>query len=72
MGELSSQMRTQVVHVIPWALRDAQWGQEPWDSDYRIFVGGLHGATTAAHLKLIMEETFGRVSYVKIDTDTYR
>lgn len=61
------------VQVIPWALRDIEWGRENASPRANcIFVGGLHGETTAEHVKIIMEENFGQVQHVLIDTDRYR
>lgn len=61
--------------MIPWALQEIEWGErvEPEELPVTnvIFVGGLHGETTAEHLKIIMEDKFGEVQHVVIDTDKY-
>ncbi|XP_003738505.1 cytoplasmic polyadenylation element-binding protein 1-like [Galendromus occidentalis] len=58
--------------VIPWAEQDSEWGTEfTSPRTNTIFVGALHGQTTAEHVKIIMEDRFGQVRFVKIDTDSY-
>ncbi|KAL4718368.1 hypothetical protein ACJJTC_018733, partial [Scirpophaga incertulas] len=58
--------------VIPWAVSDANWvrgGSARLEPARTVFVGGLHGMLSAAHLALIMDELFSGVVYAGIDTD---
>ena len=38
----------------------------------QVFVGGLHGMLTATGLSNVMNDLFGNVVYVEIDTDKYK
>ncbi|CAJ0924287.1 unnamed protein product, partial [Mesorhabditis belari] len=66
---------TRQVQVIPWVVSDANYVHDPTgklDPKKTIFVGGLHGMLTAEALFTIMNQTFGDVIYVGIDTDKYK
>ncbi|XP_003738504.1 cytoplasmic polyadenylation element-binding protein 1-like [Galendromus occidentalis] len=71
-GEYLFRIANRKIRVIPWALRDIEWGRENTSPRINtIFVWPLHEQTTAELLKIIMEEQFGPVRFVRIDTDNY-
>jgi cytoplasmic polyadenylation element-binding protein len=63
------------VQVIPWVISDATHLQSSTgrlDPKKTVFVGALHGMITAPVLFSIMDELFGNVLFVAIDTDKYK
>lgn len=63
------------VQVIPWVVSDATYVEEPscrLDPKKTVFVGALHGMITANVLFSIMNELYGGVVFVGIDTDKYK
>lgn len=60
------------VQVIPWIMADSNYVRNPsqrLDPNKTIFAGALHGMITAEALARIMNDLFGNVVYVGIDTD---
>ena len=71
----SRKMKSKEIQVIPWNLNDSTKVIGPQDKvnmKHTIFVGGLHGMITATSLARIMNDLFGNVAYVEIDTDKYK
>ncbi|KAK5986981.1 RRM domain-containing protein, partial [Trichostrongylus colubriformis] len=69
----SSEIRQ--VQVIPWVVSDSSYCDDPSchiDPKKTVFVGALHGMITAHVLFSIMNELYGNVAFVGIDTDKYR
>jgi len=68
----SSKIQNKRIQIIPWILSNndvtvnAQIGSEV---ERTVFVGNLHGTTTARNLAQIMSSLFGEVVYCGIDTD---
>ncbi|CAI4230187.1 unnamed protein product [Auanema sp. JU1783] len=63
------------VQIIPWVVSDASYVADPGcrlDAKKTVFVGALHGMITANVLYSIMEELYGNVVFVGIDTDKYK
>lgn len=63
------------VQVIPWVVSDATYVEDPscrLDPKKTVFVGALHGMITAQVLFSIMNELYGNVVFVGIDTDKYK
>ena len=63
------------VQVIPWVLVDSNYHVCPPQRlvpSRTVFVGGLHGMLNAEALALIMNDLFGGVLYVGIDTDRHK
>jgi cytoplasmic polyadenylation element-binding protein len=65
--------------VIPWVVSDASFVPvgppaplATRDTRRTVFVGALHGMITAQVLFGIMEELFGEVVAVAIDTDKFK
>lgn len=72
----SRRMRFKEVQVIPWVLADSNYirinqSGRP-DMHRTVFVGALHGMLTAEGLAKIMNDLFGNVAYVGIDSDKYK
>lgn len=68
-------MRCKEVQVIPWVISDSNFVKNPSqriDSQKTVFVGALHGMLTADGLFHVMNDLFGGVAYVGIDTDKYK
>lgn len=71
----SRRMRCKEVQVIPWIISDSNYVRCPTqrlDTHKTVFVGALHGMLTAEGLAQVMQELFGGVAYVGIDTDKYK
>jgi len=71
----SKKIRGKEVQVIPWVLSDANYVKCPsqrLDPTKTVFVGALHGMLTAEGLAQIMNDLFGGVVYVGIDTDRHK
>ncbi|RWS16420.1 rho GTPase-activating protein 100F-like protein [Dinothrombium tinctorium] len=71
----SRRMRCKEVQVIPWVLSDSNYVRCPsqrLDPNKTVFVGALHGMMNAEGLAQIMNDLFGGVVYVGIDTDKYK
>ncbi|XGW19584.1 hypothetical protein V3C99_003438 [Haemonchus contortus] len=69
----SSEIRQ--VQVIPWVVSDSSFSDGPtciMDPKKTVFVGALHGMITAHVLFSIMNELYGDVAFVGIDTDKYK
>ncbi|CAJ0593858.1 unnamed protein product [Cylicocyclus nassatus] len=69
----SSEIRQ--VQVIPWVVSDSCYNDDPsypLDPKKTVFVGALHGMLTAHVLFSIMNELYGNVVFVGIDTDKYK
>ncbi|OQR69662.1 cytoplasmic polyadenylation element-binding protein 1-like [Tropilaelaps mercedesae] len=47
------------LRVIPWALEEIEYGEYKPEIKYNIFVGALHGETTAEQLAYILDRAFG-------------
>ncbi|GMS91735.1 hypothetical protein PENTCL1PPCAC_13910, partial [Pristionchus entomophagus] len=63
------------VQIIPWVVSDASYVEDPGnrlDAKKTVFVGALHGMITAHVLFSIMNELYGKVVFVGIDTDKYK
>ena len=61
------------VEVIPWIITDNDFMKQPFtDPSKTVFVGGLHGTITAKGLAMVMNDLFGPVMSVSLDTDQYR
>ncbi|KAK6727252.1 hypothetical protein RB195_005142 [Necator americanus] len=63
------------VQVIPWVVSDSSYNDDPscpLDPKKTVFVGALHGMLTAHVLFSIMNELYGNVVFVGIDTDKYK
>ena len=61
--------------MIPWVLADSNYSVCPPQRlvpSRTVFVGGLHGMLNAQALALIMNDLFGGVIYVGIDTDRHK
>ena len=70
-----SRYRPKDVQVIPWNTNDVNYVRSPsarLDTSKTVFVGALHGMLTAEGLACILEDLFGNVVYVGIDTDKYK
>lgn len=71
----SKKMRQKEVQVIPWIIGDSNFVRCPsqrLDPSKTVFVGALHGMLTAEGLAHVMNDLFGGVAYVGIDTDKYK
>ena len=71
----SRKMRFKEVQVIPWVLADSNYIRHQTgkpDIHRTVFVGALHGMLTAEGLAKIMNDLFGGVAYVGIDSDKYK
>jgi len=71
----SKKMRQKEVQVIPWIIGDSNFVRCPsqrLDSSKTVFVGALHGMLTAEGLAHVMNDLFGGVAYVGIDTDKFK
>ena len=70
-----SRYRPKDVQIIPWNTNDTSFVKVPSarvDANKTVFVGALHGMLTAEGLACILEDLFGGVVYVGIDTDKYK
>lgn len=68
----TKRMPSKEVQVIPWIMADSNYVRNPsqrFDPNKTLFVGALHGMVTAEALAIIMNDLFGNVVYVGIDTD---
>ncbi|VDL81326.1 unnamed protein product [Nippostrongylus brasiliensis] len=66
---------TRQVQVIPWVVSDSSYIDDPTcrlDPKKTVFVGALHGMITAHVLFSIMNELYGNVVFVGIDTDKHK
>lgn len=64
-----------VVEVIPWDMQDNHFGyalSEQIYPDFAVFIGAVHGLITAEGLFIIMDDLFGGVVYVDMDTDRFK
>jgi RNA recognition motif-containing protein len=71
----SKRMRSKDVQVIPWSLSHSQHMSKPdqhLDPAKTVFVGALHGMTTAESLARVMNKLFQNVVYVSLDTDKHK
>lgn len=71
----SRRMRFKEVQVIPWVLADSNYIRNQSgrpDMHRTVFVGALHGMLTAEGLAKIMNDLFGGVAYVGIDSDKHK
>jgi cytoplasmic polyadenylation element-binding protein len=71
----TKKMKCKDVQVIPWLITDANHVRCPsqrLDPSKTIFVGALHGMLTAEGLAHVMNDLFGGVAYVGIDTDKFK
>lgn len=71
----SRKMKSKAVQVIPWRISDSNHvltPSEKLDPHTTVFVGGLHGMLSAEGLYKIMDDLFGGVIYVGIDTDKFK
>jgi cytoplasmic polyadenylation element-binding protein len=71
----SKRMRCKEVQVIPWIIGDSNYVRCPsqrLDPSKTVFVGALHGMLTAEGLAHVMNDLFGGVAYVGIDTDKFK
>lgn len=71
----SEKMKSKEIQVIPWNLNDSTKVIGPQDKvnmHHQVFVGGLHGMLTANGLAKVMNDLFGNVVYVEVDTDKYK
>jgi len=71
----SRKMKCKDVQVIPWVIADSNFVRCPsqrLDSSKTVFVGALHGMLTAEGLAHVMNDLFGGVAYVGIDTDKFK
>lgn len=71
----SRRMRFKEVQVIPWILADSNYIKNQSgrpDLHRTVFVGALHGMLTAEGLAKVMNDLFGGVAYVGIDSDKYK
>jgi cytoplasmic polyadenylation element-binding protein len=71
----SRRMRFKEVQAIPWILADSNYIRNQAgrpDMHRTVFVGALHGMLTAEGLARVMNDLFGGVAYVGIDTDKYK
>jgi cytoplasmic polyadenylation element-binding protein len=67
--------RPKEIQVIPWNVYDSTYVKSQSsrvDANKTVFVGALHGMLTAEGLALILEDLFGGVVYVGIDTDKFK
>lgn len=63
------------VQAIPWNCADSNYVKSPaqrLDQQKTVFVGALHGMLTAEGLATVMNDLFGGVAYVGIDTDKHK
>ncbi|VDO69900.1 unnamed protein product [Heligmosomoides polygyrus] len=63
------------VQVIPWVVSDSSYIDDPTvrlDPKRTVFVGALHGMITAHVLFSIMNDLYGNVVFVGIDTDKHK
>lgn len=63
------------VQIIPWVVSDSSYIDDPTcrlDPKKTVFVGALHGMITAHVLFSIMNELYGNVVFVGIDTDKHK
>ena len=70
-----SRYRPKDVQIIPWNVNDTSYVKSPsarMETNKTVFVGALHGMLTAEGLAQILEDLFGGVVYVGIDTDKYK
>lgn len=70
-----SRFRPKDVQIIPWNVNDTSYVKSPsarMETNKTVFVGALHGMLTAEGLAQILEDLFGGVVYVGIDTDKYK
>ncbi|XP_051949112.1 cytoplasmic polyadenylation element-binding protein 1-like [Xyrauchen texanus] len=73
--KLSSRRIYKDVQVIPWVISDNNFSRYPTQHLYNnkmVFVGALHGMITAEALAHIMDDLFGYVLFVGIDTDKHK
>lgn len=71
----SRRMRYKEVQVIPWMLADSNYIRNQFgkpELHRTVFVGALHGMLTAEGLSTIMNDLFGGVAYVGIDSDKHK
>ena len=71
----SEKMHSKEIQVIPWNLNDDTkviGTKDKVNMHHQVFVGGLHGMLTATGLSKVMNDLFGNVAYVEIDTDKYK
>lgn len=71
----SRRMRFKEVQVIPWINADSNYIRNQSgrpDMHRTVFVGALHGMMTAEGLAKVMNDLFGGVAYVGIDTDKHK
>jgi cytoplasmic polyadenylation element-binding protein len=71
----SRRTKLKEVEVIPWNIADSNFVKSPaqrLDTSKTVFVGALHGMLTAEGLATVMNDLFGGVAYVGIDTDKYK
>lgn len=71
----SRRMRFKEVEVIPWVIADSNYIRSQFgrpDTNRTVFVGALHGMLTAEGLAKIMNDLFGNVAYVGIDSDKHK
>ena len=74
----SMRTRNKDAQVIPWCIHDATYRDPNYPIEavtnhpYTVFVGALHGMTTAIGLAQIFNDLFGKVIYCTIDMDKYK
>ncbi|KAG5672802.1 hypothetical protein PVAND_002895 [Polypedilum vanderplanki] len=71
----SNRIKEKEVEVIPWIIADSNYiksANQKIESAKTVFVGALHGKTTAEGLAKIMNDLFDGVIYAGIDTDKYK
>ncbi|XP_054162021.1 cytoplasmic polyadenylation element-binding protein 1-like [Oppia nitens] len=71
----NTRYRPKDIQIIPWNVNDTTYVKNPSarvDANKTVFVGALHGMLTAEGLATILEDLFGGVVYVGIDTDKYK
>ena len=62
------------IEIVPWPVADSNYHAMPSvnpDSSNTVFVGALHGLLNASHLATIMNDLFGSVLFIGLDTDRY-
>lgn len=66
------------VQIIPWVTSDSMFCEDETlletgiEPKRTVFVGALHGMMTAQVLHSIMEDCFGKVECVQLDTDKFK
>eukprot|EP00116_Pleurobrachia_bachei_P003078 sb/3463340/ len=71
----SGKMPNKEIQVVPWNINDSTKVNGPQDKvnmKNQVFIGGLHGMFTATFISKVMNDIFGNVVYVEIDTDKYK